>query len=177
MLRDVDLEVEPGETVALVGATGSGKTTLVVARAAPVRPGRGAACSIDGADVREVDLDVAAARDRARVRRRVPVLGDAAREHRLRAAGRDATRRCSDAAARAGIREFVDALPDGYETRVGERGLTLSGGQRQRVAIARALLADPRILILDDATSSVDATTEARIKEALREVMEGARRS
>ena len=78
-----------------------------------------------------------------------------------------------DAARRAGLAELVEDLPDGYETLVGERGLTLSGGQRQRVAIARALLAAPRILILDDATSSVDATTEARIKDALREVMDG----
>ena len=70
-------------------------------------------------------------------------------------------------------RGFIDELPDGYETRVGERGLTLSGGQRQRIAIARAFLADPRVLILDDATSSVDATTEREIKAALREVMEG----
>jgi len=78
-----------------------------------------------------------------------------------------------EAARRAGLAEFVATLPDGYKTIVGERGLTLSGGQRQRVAIARALLAEPRILILDDATSSVDATTEARIKAALREVMAG----
>ena len=77
------------------------------------------------------------------------------------------------AAERAGLSELVDDLPDGLDTLVGERGLTLSGGQRQRVAIARALLAEPRILILDDATSSVDATTESRIKSALAEVMEG----
>jgi ABC-type multidrug transport system fused ATPase/permease subunit len=78
-----------------------------------------------------------------------------------------------DAARRAGLDEFAASLPDGYDTLVGERGLTLSGGQRQRVAIARALLAEPRILILDDATSSVDATTENRIKHALGEVMDG----
>ena len=77
------------------------------------------------------------------------------------------------AAARAQAHEFIMDLPDGYETRVGERGLTLSGGQRQRIAIARALLMDPRVLILDDATASVDASTEARIKLALREVMRG----
>jgi ATP-binding cassette subfamily B protein len=77
------------------------------------------------------------------------------------------------AAERAQAAGFIEALPDGYDTRVGERGLTLSGGQRQRIAIARALLADPRILILDDATSSVDATTEREIKAALREAMEG----
>ena len=87
----------------------------------------------------------------------------------------DATEEEVRGARRAGpgSHEFVAALPDGYDTLVGERGLTLSGGQRQRVAIARALVADPRILILDDATSSVDATTEAEIKDALREVMEG----
>jgi ABC-type multidrug transport system fused ATPase/permease subunit len=78
-----------------------------------------------------------------------------------------------DAARRAGLDEFVAGLPDGYDTLVGERGMTLSGGQRQRVAIARALVAQPRILVLDDATSSVDASTESRIKDALREVMEG----
>ena len=77
------------------------------------------------------------------------------------------------AAERAGLGELIDDLPEGLDTLVGERGLTLSGGQRQRVAIARALLAEPRILILDDATSSVDATTESRIKSALAEVMEG----
>ena len=78
-----------------------------------------------------------------------------------------------DAARRAGLDAFVAGLPEGYDTLVGERGMTLSGGQRQRVAIARALVAQPRILVLDDATSSVDASTESRIKDALREVMEG----
>jgi ATP-binding cassette subfamily B protein len=77
------------------------------------------------------------------------------------------------AARRAQAHEFITRLPDGYDTRVGERGLTLSGGQRQRIAIARALLADPRILVLDDATSSVDASTEQQIKVALREAMQG----
>ena len=81
------------------------------------------------------------------------------------------------AAKRAQAHDFITALPDGYDTRVGERGLTLSGGQRQRIAIARALLADPRILVLDDATSSVDASTEREIKLALRRSWPAARRS
>ncbi len=90
-------------------------------------------------------------------------------EAMLRAAADEVER----AARQAGIHDFIAGLPDGYDTVIGERGLTVSGGQRQRIAIARALLRDPRILILDDATSSVDATTESRIKAALREVMEG----
>jgi ATP-binding cassette subfamily B protein len=148
---------------------GSGKTALVSllprlyeATAGSVR--------IDGADVRDVDL--------VSLRRAIAVVTDdpflfSATVHDNIAYGRpDATReevvRAAEAAQAAG---FISELPHGYETRVGERGLTLSGGQRQRIAIARAVLADPRILVLDDATSSVDASTEQEIKLALREVM------
>jgi ATP-binding cassette subfamily B protein len=171
VLREVTLDVDAGRTVALVGATGSGKTTLasLVPRLYDPVAGR---VLIDGADVSTVDP--------ASLRREIALVSDDAflfstslREN-IAYARPDATDdEILDAAERAGLTEFVDELPDGYETRVGERGLTLSGGQRQRVAIARALVANPRILILDDATSSVDATTESRIKEALREVMEG----
>jgi ATP-binding cassette subfamily B protein len=171
VLSGVTLEVEPGRTVALVGATGSGKTTLAALVPRLYDPVEGRVL-IDGADVREVDPrslrhEIALVSDDA-------FLFSASLRENIAYARPDATdEEVLAAAERAGLAEFVDALPDGYETRVGERGLTLSGGQRQRVAIARALVANPRILILDDATSSVDATTEARIKEALREVMEG----
>ncbi len=171
VLREVSLEVEAGETVALVGATGSGKTTLasLVPRLYDPVEGR---VLIDGVDVSEVDLES--------LRREIALVSDdaflfsATLRENIAYARPDATdEEVQRAAARAGLAEFIESLPDGYETRVGERGLTLSGGQRQRVAIARALVANPRILILDDATSSVDATTESRIKEALREVMRG----
>ena len=171
VLREVSLEVEAGETVALVGATGSGKTTLasLVPRLYDPVEGR---VLIDGADVSEVGLES--------LRREIALVSDDAflfsaslRENIAYARPYATDEEIRGAAARAGLAEFVESLPDGYETRVGERGLTLSGGQRQRVAIARALVANPRILILDDATSSVDATTESRIKEALREVMQG----
>ena len=171
VLRDVDLEVEPGTTVALVGGTGSGKTTLVslIPRLYDVQEG---AVLVDGADVRDVDP--------AALRREIALVSDDAflfsaslRENIAYARPDAGDEEILRAARRGGVDSFAADLPEGYDTMVGERGLTLSGGQRQRVAIARALLAEPRILILDDATSSVDATTESTIKEALREVMEG----
>jgi ATP-binding cassette subfamily B protein len=127
---------------------------------------------IDGADVR--DVDVASLRHAIAVVDDAPFLFSATVADNIAYARADATREEIELAARrAQAHDFIARLPDGYDTRVGERGLTLSGGQRQRVAIARALLADPRILILDDATSSVDASTEQEIKRALREVMAG----
>ena len=171
VLRDVSLDVEAGRTVALVGGTGSGKTSLVmlVPRLYDVTEG---AVRIDGADVRDIDLES--------LRREIALVSDdaflfsASLRDNIAYARPDASiDEVREAARRAGLAELVEDLPDGYETLVGERGLTLSGGQRQRVAIARALLASPRVLILDDATSSVDATTEARIKAALSEVMRG----
>ena len=170
-LRDVDLDVPAGTTVAVVGATGSGKTTLVqlIPRLYDVTAG---AVLVDGADVREVD--VSSLRSAIAVVNDDPFLFSATVAENIAYARADATQEEIELAARrAQAHEFIERLPDGYETRVGERGLTLSGGQRQRVAIARALLADPRILILDDATSSVDASTEQEIKAALREVMSG----
>jgi ABC-type multidrug transport system fused ATPase/permease subunit len=170
-LRDVDLVVEAGTTVALVGGTGSGKSTLVRLIARLYDPSAGSV-TVDGADVRSVDL--------GSLRRSIAVVDDdpflfSASVAENIAYGRpEASRReIERAAERAQAAGFIAELPDGYDTRVGERGLTLSGGQRQRLAIARALLVDPRILVLDDATSSVDATTEQAIKVALREVMAG----
>jgi ABC-type multidrug transport system fused ATPase/permease subunit len=171
VLRNIDLDVEAGRTVALVGPTGSGKTTLVmlIPRLYDVEHG---SVLVDGVDVRDLDP--------ASLRREVAVVSDdaflfsAPLGDNIAYARPDATEdEVRQAALRAGLGELLDELPEGLDTLVGERGLTLSGGQRQRVAIARALLAEPRILILDDATSSVDATTENRIKDALAVVMEG----
>jgi len=170
-LHGVDLEVEAGKTVALVGPSGSGKTSLVALIARLYDPNEGSVL-VDGADVREVDV--------ASLRSEIAFVADdsflftASVAENIAYARPEASQEEIEAAARrAQADDFIRELPDGYETRVGERGLTLSGGQRQRVAIARALLADPRILILDDATSSVDATTEAAIKAGLREAMAG----
>jgi ABC-type multidrug transport system fused ATPase/permease subunit len=170
-LRDIDLVVDAGTTVALVGATGSGKTTLVqlLGRLYDVTEG---AVLIDGADVRGVDLP--SLRASIAVVDDDPFLFSASVAENIAYGRPDASREeIERAAERAQAAGFIAELPAGFDTRVGERGLTLSGGQRQRIAIARALLADPRILILDDATSSVDASTEQAIKTALREVMAG----
>ena len=171
VLRDIDLDVEAGKTVALVGPTGSGKTTLVmlIPRLYDVSEG---AVLVDGVDVR--DLDPASLRGEVAVVSDDAFLFSAPLGENIAYARPDATEEeIRRAAERAGLSELLEELPEGLDTLVGERGHTLSGGQRQRVAIARALLAEPRILILDDATSSVDATTESRIKSALAEVMEG----
>jgi ATP-binding cassette subfamily B protein len=170
-LEDVDLDLAAGRTIALVGATGSGKTTLVALVARLYDPSVGRVL-IDGADLR--DVDIASVRGAVAITGDDPFLFSTTVHDNIAYARPDATRgEVIEAARRAQAHEFIERLPDGYDTRIGERGLTVSGGQRQRLAIARAILADPRILILDDATSSVDASTEREIKLALAEVMAG----
>ncbi len=171
VLHDLDLELAAGKIVALIGHTGSGKTTVasLVPRFYDVQQGR---VSIDGNDVRELSLT--SLRREIGVIAQDPFLFSATVRANIAFGRPDATDEEVERAAHlAQAHEFIDALPDGYDTVIGERGITLSGGQRQRVAIARALVVDPRVLILDDATASVDATTEARIREGLRGAMRG----
>jgi ATP-binding cassette subfamily B protein len=170
-LSHVDLDVPAGTTVALVGGTGSGKTSLVSLLSRLYDTSEGSVL-LDGLDVREARL--------GELRQAVAIVSDdpflfSATVAENIAYGRPGAERVEieAAARRAQAHEFVAALPQGYDTRVGERGLSLSGGQRQRIAIARALVADPRVLVLDDATSSVDASTEQSIKVALDEAMQG----
>jgi ABC-type multidrug transport system fused ATPase/permease subunit len=167
VLHDVDLVVEPGETVAIVGPSGSGKSALVGLVPRLYEPVRGAV-RIDGVEVS------ALARDQ--LRQVVGYVGQdaflfsATVHDNIGFARPDASRSEVEAAARlAGAHPFVSELVEGYDTMVGERGVTLSGGQRQRIALARTLLLDPTVLVLDDAVSAVDAGTEARIRSALAE--------
>jgi ABC-type multidrug transport system fused ATPase/permease subunit len=170
-LRDVDLDVAPGRTVALVGPIGSGKTSLVSVIPRLYDPSSGAV-RLDGADVRSVTLG--SLREAVAVVSDDPFLFSATVAENISYARPEATREHVEEAARlAQAYEFIVRLPEGFDTRVGERGLTLSGGQRQRLAIARALIASPRVLILDDATSSVDASTEQHLKVALAQAMRG----
>jgi ATP-binding cassette subfamily B protein len=171
VLDHLDLVLRAGESVALVGATGGGKSTVarLMARFYDVGDGR---ITIDGVDVRDLRV-----RD---VRRSVGLVfedtflfSDSIGAN-IAFADPDAAQATIERAARlAGAHEFVTRLPEGYDTEIGERGFSLSGGQRQRIAIARAILADPRVLILDDATSAVDPTKEYEIRDALAEVMTG----
>jgi ATP-binding cassette subfamily B protein len=170
-LHDVSFEVRPGQTIAIVGPTGSGKSTLVnlIPRFYDPTEGR---VWVDGVDVRELRL--------VQLRRAVGVIfqetflfSTTVAENIAYGkpeASRDEVERCAKAAQ---AHEFVLELEDGYDTVIGERGVSLSGGQRQRLAIARAFLMDPRILILDDATASVDSKTERLIQEAMRRLCEG----
>jgi ABC-type multidrug transport system fused ATPase/permease subunit len=171
VLEHLELDLDAGTTVALIGHTGSGKTTVssLVPRFYDVDSGR---VLVDGVDVRDVKL--ASLRREIGVIPQDPFLFSTTVRDNIAFGLPDLTDEEIERVARlAQAHEFVERLPQGYDTVIGERGITLSGGQRQRIAIARALAVDPRILILDDATASVDATTEARIRAGLREVMSG----
>ncbi len=171
VLKDISLEVRPGQVVALLGATGSGKSTLVnlVPRFYDVSEGR---VLVDGLDVR--DLVLTSLRRQVGVVLQESLLFSATVRENIAFGRPEASEEAIVAAAQAAnAHDFIMEFPDGYDTLVGERGVTLSGGQRQRIAIARALVMDPRILILDDSTSSVDTQTEYLIQEALAKLMEG----
>jgi ABC-type multidrug transport system fused ATPase/permease subunit len=170
-LREINLTVEGGSRVALVGPSGSGKTSLVSLIARLYDPTEGQ-ISIDGADLRTVDVNSLRS-ETAYVSEDSFLFGDTVAANIAYAQADASSEQVERAAKLAQAHQFILDLPDGYETVVGERGLTLSGGQRQRVAIARAILADPRVLILDDATSSLDATTERRIRSGLDQAMQG----
>ncbi len=171
VLRDVSFTAEPGQTVALLGMTGSGKTSIInmIPRFYDVT---GGAVRLDGQDVRDVTLD--SLRTQIGLVLQETTLFSGTIRDNIAYGKPDATDAEIEAAARAAAaHDFIVAFPDGYATPVGERGATLSGGQKQRLAIARALLLDPRILILDDSTSSVDVQTEAQIQHALDRLMKG----
>jgi ATP-binding cassette subfamily B protein len=170
-LEDIHLCVQPNQLVALIGPTGSGKTSLVNLIPRFYDPSQGAVC-VDGVDVRRADLD--SLRRQIGIVLQSSLLFSTSVAENIAYGRPEASQEEIEAAARAAqAHEFIVQLPDGYQTVVGERGITLSGGQRQRVAIARALLMDPRILILDDSTSSVDTETERLIQQALDRLMEG----
>lgn len=171
VLRDVSLYVRPGETLALVGATGAGKSTLASLLARFYDP-TGGCITVDGVDLREVRLESLRC-NLSVVLQDVFLFYGSVREN-IRFGKPGATDEEVEAAARvAGAHEFIGALPDGYDTLVGERGVKLSGGQKQRLSIARAVLKDAPILILDEATSAVDSETEAKIQRALERLMAG----
>jgi len=170
-LTDIQLTVQPNQLVALIGRTGSGKTSLVnlIPRFYDASAG---AVLVDGHDVRAVDL-VSLRKQIGIVLQTSLLFSDTIRENIAYGRPNATDEEIFSAAKAAQAHEFIESFPKGYDTLVGERGVTLSGGQRQRIAIARALLMNPRILILDDSLSSVDTQTELLIQEALDRLMEG----
>lgn len=171
ILKDISLEAKPGEVVAIMGLTGAGKTSIVslIPRFYDVTAGR---VLIDGIDVRGFELR--SLRSQIGLVTQQPLLFSATIAENIAYGSPQASHeQIVRAASSANAHDFISEFPDGYQTLVGERGTTLSGGQKQRIAIARALLIDPRILILDDATSSVDTQTEHLIQQALERIMRG----
>jgi ATP-binding cassette subfamily B protein len=171
-LRNLSFTVEPGETIAIVGETGAGKTTLtkLVNRSYDVTAGR---VVVDGVDVRDWNLSALRSQISA-IEQDIVLFSRPVAENIAFGVGQRATRAEIEAVARdAQAAGFIGELPDGYDTVIGERGVTLSGGQRQRLAIARALLTDPAILVLDDSTSAIDSATEDEIQKAIGRVLHG----
>ncbi|MBC8097810.1 MAG: ATP-binding cassette domain-containing protein, partial [Armatimonadetes bacterium] len=171
VLKNVSFTAEPGMTVALLGATGSGKTTIInlIPRFYDASEG---GVYIDGHDVRDVTLDSLRGQIGI-VLQETNLFTGSVRDNIAFGRPHATLEEVVAAATAAAAHEFISGFPDGYETKVGERGTTLSGGQKQRIAIARALLLDPRLLILDDSTSSVDLLTESKIQKALDNLMQG----
>ena len=171
VLDKVDIEAKPGETIALLGATGSGKTTIINLLPRFYDPTEGR-ITIDGHDLRDVSLESLRAQIGI-VLQETTLFSGNIRENIAFGKPDASMEEITAAAKAAAAHDFIMSFPEGYETSVGERGTTLSGGQKQRIAIARALLLNPRILILDDSTSSVDLQTEAQIQTALDKLMKG----
>jgi ABC-type multidrug transport system fused ATPase/permease subunit len=171
VLEDVDLEIRAGEVVALVGRTGSGKTTMADLLLRFHEPTQGAIL-LDGVDLRRIKRR--SLHELIAIVTQEPFLFEGSILDNIRYGRRDLTlKEVVDAARAANAHEFIEALPEGYETNVGEFGSQLSGGQRQRVTIARAILRDPQILIFDEATSSLDAKAERAVQEAIHNLMKG----
>jgi ATP-binding cassette, subfamily B, bacterial len=172
VLKDISLRAEPGQTIAIVGQTGSGKSTLtkLINRIYDVEAGR---ILVDGIDVRDWNLDALRSQI-STIEQDIFLFSRSIAENIAYGLGQKADRQAIEQAAQdAQAHQFILGFKEGYETEIGERGVTLSGGQRQRIAIARALLTDPRILILDDSTSAIDSATEDEIQRAIHRLLEG----